>query len=209
LHLLLAPLLAATLQNSAPAIDAFRTMFASVNDYTCKMHSHEILGDKVQDRVYDYSFMKPHFAKTYIESGDGRGSGGVWNGGDQVSGHQGGLLSFIHLKISIHDPRATSIRGYTIPDGLIQNIVEKYATIPGKLTQTDGGIVDGVPTDRLELDVSAPSTNGGITKQVLYLDKTTHWPVEQTLYQGDIVVLRQTFTDVKTNVGLKPSDFPF
>src|SRR5579872_2909011 len=89
--------------NTAPAIDAFRAAFASVNDYTYKMHSHEIMGTRVQDRIYDYSYMKPHFAKTYIEAGDGQGSGGVWAGGDEVSGHQGGLLSFVHLKISVHD----------------------------------------------------------------------------------------------------------
>jgi outer membrane lipoprotein-sorting protein len=196
-------------ENAAPAIDAFRAAFASVNDYTFKLHSHEILGNRVQDRIYDYSFMKPHFAKTYIEAGDGVGSGGVWIGGDQVSGHQGGLLAGIHLKIGLHDPRATSIRGYTIPDGLMQNIVETYATVPGKLTQSDGGILQGQPTDRLELDVTDPASNHGISKQILYLSKATHFPVRQLLYAGDTLVLDQTFYDVHTNVGLTQSDFPF
>lgn len=195
--------------NTAPAIDAFRAAFASVNDYTCKMHSHEIMGTRVQDRIYDYSFMKPHFAKTYIEAGDGQGGGGVWAGGDQVSGHQGGLLSFVHLKISLHDSRATSIRGYTIPDGLLQNIVETYANVPGKLSQTDGGIVMGVSTDRLELDVDDAASNAGISKQVIYFDKTTHFPIREFLYQGDTIVLDQTIYDLKLNPGLTQADFPF
>ena len=59
----------------------------------------------------------------------------MWAGGDQVSGHQGGILSGIHLKVDLHDPRAVSLRGYTIPDGLIQNIVHRYATTPGTLSQ--------------------------------------------------------------------------
>jgi outer membrane lipoprotein-sorting protein len=200
---------AAPAANKAPAIDAFRAAFASVNDYTYKMHSHEILGTRVQDRVYDYSYMKPNFAKTYIEAGDGQGSGGVWAGGDQVSGHQGGILSFIHLKISIHDSRATSIRGYTIPDGLLQSIVDTYANVPGKLTQTDGGTVMGVSTDRLELDVDNPASNGGISKQVAYFDKSTHFPIRQFLYQGDSIVLDQTIYDLKLNPGLTQADFPF
>ncbi len=195
--------------NSAPAIDAFRAAFASVSDYTYTLHSHETLGSRVQDRTYDYYFMKPHYAKTLIVAGDGTGSGGVWVGGDQVSGHQGGILAGIHLKISVHDPRATSIRGYTIPDGLLQNIVETYATVPGKLTQVDGGILMGQPTDRLELDVTDPAANHGISKQVLYLSKTTHWPVRQLLYSGDTIVQDQTYTNIKTNVGLTQSDFPF
>lgn len=195
--------------NTAPAIDAFHQAFASVNDYTYTLHSHEVLGSRTQDRVYDYSFMKPHFAKTLIESGDGQGSGGVWAGGNQVSGHQGGFLAGIHLKVDLHDPRATSLLGYTIPDGLIQSVVETYVTTPGKLVQTDGGILQGKPTDRLELDVSDPASNHGISKMVLYLSKTTHFPVRQILYSGSTIVQDQTFTNIRTNVGLTQNDFPF
>ena len=109
------------------------------------LHVHEAKGDQTQDRVYSYEFMKPHYAKTLILDGDGKGSGGVWTGGDQVSGHQGGILSGFHLKVNIHDPRAVSLRGVTIPEGLLQRIVENYATIPGKLVQQDGGKIGGVP----------------------------------------------------------------
>ena len=101
--------------------------------------------------------MKPHYAKTLILDGDGKGSGGVWAGGDQVSGHQGGILSGFHRKVNINDPRAVSLRGVTIPEGLLQRIVANYATIAGKLTQTDGGKIGGVPTDRLDLKVADPA----------------------------------------------------
>jgi outer membrane lipoprotein-sorting protein len=195
--------------NTAPAITAFDQAFAAVNDYTCKQRVHEVKGSATQDRVYQFSFMKPHFAKTLIESGDGKGSGGVWAGGDQVSGHQGGILSGIHLKVSINDPRAVSIRGVTIPMGLLQTVVHRYATIPGTLTQINGGKIGGVPTDRLELKVADPASNDGITQQILYLSQETHWPIRQILYQGSQIVLDETITDLKTNVGLTQNDFPF
>lgn len=201
-----APALAA---NSAPAIAAFDQAYAGINDYTYQLHSHEVKGSATQNRVYAYSFMKPHFAKTLIVSGDGNGSGGVWAGGDQVSGHQGGFLSGIHLKISLHDARAISLRGYTIPDGLLWNIVNAYATTPGTLSQAVGGKIGGVQTDRLDLKVADPASNGGITEMVLYLSQATHMPMRQMLSVGSQVVLDQSFTDIKTNVGLKPSDFPF
>ena len=153
--------------------------------------------------------MKPHYVKTLILEGDGKGSGGVWVGGDQVSGHQGGFLSGIHLKVSIHDPRAVSLRGVTIAEGLLQRIVDDYATTPGKLTQVDGGKVNGVQTDRVELKASDPSANYGVTDQILYLSKETHWPVRQVMYSGSQIVLDETVNDLKTNVGLKESDFPF
>ncbi|MFZ1018822.1 MAG: hypothetical protein WAN39_13230 [Candidatus Cybelea sp.] len=193
----------------ATAIAAFDKAFAGTNDYTCVLHVHEAKGTQSQDRVYQYEFMKPHYVKTLILEGDGKGSGGVWTGGDQVSGHQGGILSGFHLKVSINDPRATSLRGVTIPDGLLQKIVDNYGSTPGKLTQTDGGKIGGVDADRLELKPSDPSSNYGITDQILYLSKETHWPIRQILYSGSQIVLDENVTDLKTNVGLTEKDFPF
>ncbi len=192
-----------------PAIAAFDRTFALTNDYTCILHVHEAKGTQVQDRVYQYWFMKPHSVKTLIVDGDGKGSGGVWVGTNQVSGHQGGLFSGIHLKIDLHDPRAVSLRGVTIPEGLLPRIIDDYATIPGKLTQTDGGKIGGVDTDRLDLKVTDPSSNHDVTEQILYLSKETHWPIRQIMYSGSQIVLDETVSDLKTNVGLKQSDFPF
>lgn len=198
---------AARADNTAPAITAFNTAWTATNDYTCQLHSHEVSEGKTQDRVYQYSFMKPTFAKTLILSGDGQGSGGVWSGGDTVSGHQGGILSGLHLTVSVHDPRATSIRGYTIPDGLLNVIVGRYATIPGTLTQFKGGKIGGVMTDMLDLKVTDPAKNDGISEQRLYLSEDTHFPVRQILYTGEQIVLDQSITDLKTNVGLTQKDF--
>jgi len=195
--------------NTAPAIVAFDKAFAAINDYQCTQHVHEVKGTNAQDRVYQIWFMKPHFAKTLIASGDGKGSGGVWAGGDQVSGHQGGILSGIHLKVSVHDPRAVSLRGVTIPEGLIQNVVHRYTTVPGTLTQAAGGKIGGVPTDRLDLKVADPSSNDGITEEIMYMSQETHWPVRQILYAGSQIVLDESITDLKTNTGLTQNDFPF
>lgn len=194
-------------ENSAPAIAEFNKVFAATNDYTATIHSHETMGTRSQDRFYNYSFMKPHFAKTLIVSGDGAGSGAVWSGGDTVSGHQGGILSGLHLTVSIHDARATSLRGYTIPDGLLQNIVARYATVPGTLTQSAGGKLGGMMTDRLDLKASDPVSNSGISEQILYLSQETHWPVRQILYAGSQIVLDQSVSDLKTNVGLTQANF--
>jgi hypothetical protein len=200
---------AALAANAVPAIEAFDKSFGAINDYTCILHVHEAKGTATQDRVYQYEFMKPHYVKTLILDGDGKGSGGVWTGGDQVSGHQGGFLSGIHMKISVNDPRAVSLRGVTIPEGLLSRIVDNYATIPGKLTQAEGGKVQGVETDRIELKVADPDSNHGVSDQILYVSKETHWPVRQIMYSGSQIVLDENVTDLKTNVGLTQSDFPF
>jgi hypothetical protein len=200
---------AALAANTAPAITAFDRAFAGVNDYTCILHVHEAKGNATQDRVYQYAFMKPHYAKTLILDGDGKGSGGVWAGTDQISGHQGGFLAGIHMKVDVHDRRAVSLRGVTIPEGLLQNIVATYATIGGKLTQTDGGKIGGIATDRLELKVADPGSNGDVTEQILYLSKETRWPIRQIMYAGSQIVLDESVEALKTNTGLTQADFPF
>jgi outer membrane lipoprotein-sorting protein len=205
----LAPFAALRAANTAPAITAFDQAFAATNDYQAILHVHEVKGTDTQDRVYQYEFMKPHFAKTLILDGDGKGSGGVWAGGDQISGHQGGILSGFHRKVDVTDPRAVSLRGVTIPQGLLQRIVENYATTAGKLTQTEGGKINGVLTDRLDLKVADPVSNAGVTEQILYLSKETHWPVRQIMYDGSQIVLDEAVNDLKTNTGLTQADFPF
>ncbi|HEY1655109.1 MAG TPA: hypothetical protein VGF86_08365 [Candidatus Tumulicola sp.] len=199
----------ASAENAAPALAAFEQAFASINDYTCVERVHEVKGSASQNRTYQVWFLKPHFAKTLIQSGDGKGSGGVWTGGTQVSGHQGGILSGFHLKVDIHDPRAVSLRGVTIPEGLVQNVVRRYATIPGTLSQASGGKIGGVATDRVDLKVTNPTSNDGISEQILYLSQDTHWPIRQILYAGDQIVLDESLSDLKTNTGLTEADFPF
>lgn len=193
----------------APAIAAFDDTFAKVNDYTVMVQAHETKGNQRQDRTYQYWFKKPNLAKTLIVAGDGNGSGGVWNGGEQVSGHQGGMLSWIHLKVGLHDSRATSLRGYTIPEGLLQNEVDKYKTIPGDLSQRTGPMIDGVATDEIDLKLADPAKYDGVTRMTIYLNKQTHWPVRQIRWAGDQIVADETFKDLKTNVGLTNGDFPF
>ncbi len=194
---------------TTPAITAFDEAFAKVNDYTVTVTAHEVKGDRVQDRTYHYWFKRPNLAKTLIVSGDGSGSGGVWNGGNQVSGHQGGMLAFIHLKVDLHDSRATSLRGYTIPEGLLQNEVDKYKDTKGDLSQRPGPEINGVATDEIDLKVADPSSGDGTTSAKIFLDKQTHWPVRQVRYVGDKIVADESFSDLKTNVGLAESEFPF
>ncbi|HET7812897.1 MAG TPA: hypothetical protein VFL13_00835 [Candidatus Baltobacteraceae bacterium] len=189
------------------AISAFDEAFAKVNDYTVTVRAHEIKDGKTQDRTYLYWFKRPNLAKTLISSGDNKGSGGVWSGGDTVSGHQGGMLSWIHLTVNLHDPRATSLRGYTIPEGLLQNEVDKYREIKGQLSERTGPEIDGVPTEQIELTLADPAAYAGVTRMVIYLNRNTHFPVRQIRYAGSESVADETFLDLKTNVGLTNSNF--
>jgi len=192
---------------TVPAITAFEQTFAKVNDYTVLVHAHEILGNQSQDRVYRYMYKRPHLVKTQILSGPGAGGGAVWTGGDTVSGHQGGILSFIHLKVGLHDGRATSLRGYTIPDGILQSQVSKYMTMKGTLSERNGPLIGGQPTALVELKIAEGAGEPGETRAVIYFSKATHLPLAQVRWSGDKILAQETWTDMQTNVGLKDSDF--
>lgn len=198
----------ATASGTTPAINAFEEAWSHVNDYTVYVKAHEVQGTDTQDRTYQFWWKRPHEAKTLIVDGDGRGSGGVWNGGDKVSGHQGGFLSHFHLKVDLHDRRAVSLRGYTIPQGLIPNQIAQYREIKGTLSQKAGP--NG--TEEVDLQVANPASSGteaGVTKMVIWFSKATKMPERQVRYAGDKVVTDETWTALKTNVGLSDGDFPF
>lgn len=194
---------------TTPALTAFDEAFAKVNDYTVTVRAHEVLGTRVQDRTYQYAFKRPNMAKTAIVAGDGRGTGGVWDGGTTIKGYARIAFIIVRKTFNIHDARATSLRGYTIPDGLIQNQVAKYREIGGTLRERTGPAIEGATTDEVDLNVGDPHANGGITRAVLYLSRTTHFPVRQLRYEGNTVVADETLSDLKTNVGLTPADFRF
>lgn len=191
-----------------PALTAFDEVLAHVNDYTVTVHSHEVKGDQSQDRVYQFWYKKPHFIKTQIISGPGTGGGAVWTGGDTVSGHLGGLLSFIRLKVGIHDRRAVSLRGYTIPDGRLEVLVSKYKDLKGQLSERSGPKIGGQDSTMVELRLADETDDPGVARATIYFSKATHLPLEQIRYDSNGRILsQQVWTDLRTNVGLKDSDF--
>jgi hypothetical protein len=131
----------------------------------------------------------------------------VWAGGDTVSGHQGGPFSFVRRNISVNDPRATTLRGYTIPQGALQNQVDWYKNIGGSLTQHPGPAIDGMTTDEVDLAVANPASHDHITRAVIYFSTATHYPLRQIRYDGTTIVDYVWFMDLKIGAGLTASDF--
>ncbi len=192
---------------SASALSDFAAAWSGVNDYTCQITTHETIGADVQDRTYDYAFKKPHSAKIDITGGPGKGGGSVWTGGDTVLGHQGGFLRGIKMNVSITDPRATSLRGDTIDSASFGSILAVYQGDKGTLSESTIDTISGSPVDTITLMIANPSANKDVSKDVLYISRATHLPVRRERFEGTILVKREDFTGIKTNTGLKESDF--
>ena len=188
----------------SPAAD-FAAAWSAIDNYTATIATHETNGKDTQDRVYHYAYKKPHFAKIDIVSGPGRGGGAVWTGGDHVKGHQGGIVSFVKLSISITDGRATSLRGDTIDRGSFQSIADDLKS--GKVESvTTIATVDGVPSDLVTIDL-VPAAPGGVTRSLVAFARNTHLPVRRTSFASDAQVKQEDFSEVKLNAGLTEADF--
>ena len=186
---------------SGPAA-AFLDAWGKVSSYTANIKVHETKGTDILDRTFHYAYLKPHFAKIDITGGPGRGGGAVWKGGDTVTGHRGGMVSFVKLTKSINDPEATGLRGGTIAEASFENMAE---AVKAAATATNGEeTVNGTAYDTVTMPFTDSS---GATKRILFLSRSTHLPARRVTYAGNTVVATEDFTDVNTAANLKESDF--
>ena len=194
---------------AASPLGDFSDAWAKITDYTCNVKVHETDGARTEDRLYAYAFKKPHMARIDIVDGPGKGGGAVWLGGDKVKGHQGGLLSGIHLTVDITDKRATSLRGDTIDTGTFGAVLDAFKTTKGELTEGPGPLIDGAATEAITLKVANPQANKGVSRDQLFISKANHLPVRRVRYDGDKIVKDEIFSNIKINPGLTDADFPY
>jgi outer membrane lipoprotein-sorting protein len=195
--------------SEAPALAAFASAIANLQDYTVTIRSHEVQGDRVQDRVQQFWFKKPLLAKVEVTGGPGRGGFAVWHGGSTLRGHEGGLFSFVKLTLDIHDARAESLRGDTIDTAYFGQKLDHFQTTKGELSESPGPLIEGMPTEAVTLDVADPAADHAVSREVLYLSNATHLPVKAERFEGPLLVKSETFIDFKANVGLTDADFDF
>ena len=185
------------------ALAKFSAAWAKVNAYTCTITAHEVLGTRVQDRVYTLKFRKPYATRMDITGGDGRGSAVVWDGGDTVYGHKGGILSMFKKHLPLHDPQATSIRGTTVAEANFGALLDFAKSLKGSTMTSKPG--ENGQTD-VDIAVSDPASAQGITRERFVLG-ANDLPVEFDQWEGDTQVKRVTYDDVALNVDLPDSAF--
>lgn len=198
---------AAKAASAESALSAFSAAVDLLQDYAATIAVHEVEGRRTQDRVVRYLYKKPTTVKVEVIRGAGRGGVALWRGGDAVRGHQGGFLSMIRLTVGLHDPRAVSLRGDTIDSAYFGSALEHFKTTPGTIEEEPGPEIEGVPTEEIVLKAADPKTNRGVSKDVLYLSRQTHLPVERKRYEGDLLVKSEFFSNVRVNAGLSDKDF--
>ena len=192
-----------------PALEAFEKVSAGVTDLQEQIVTHETSDDgkSVQDRTYLFRWRKPSDAQMQVLSGPDKGGAATWHGGDTVSGHHGGFLSGVHMTRSIHDHDATSLRGDILLTDVYEYTIKHFTTTAGTLAEGVGATLDGQATTAVTLTVTDPKANANVSKDVLYLSNASHLPLGRDQYVGDRLVKTERFKEIKTNSGLKDSDF--
>lgn len=189
---------------ASPAGDAalakWTKAWSEVQTYTVTMTAHETKGNDVQDRVYDLYYEAPNHVRMDVVDGAGKGSQALWTGGDTVDGHQGGFLRFIHLHLKLTNPIATSMRGVTIAQATFGAVLDMIKAL--KMSSIDA--VTTGDTTTITAMVADPATDGGITKDVVFL-ASNGLPTGYDQYEGDVDVNHMIYSDIKVNVPLPDS----
>jgi hypothetical protein len=191
-----------------PAWAAFTRAWAAIEGYNATVTVFERKASQVQNMVLNYTFRKPSNATVRIIQGPNAGVTLRWTGGTTLVAHRGsGLMAIFTRTLSLHDPLAMTIRGSSIDQLSFGAILVQAQHTLGTVSQRPGEVIKGVATDAVRLIASASVSNVGLTLQVVEISKTTQLPVRMLGYEGQTLVRRIDFSNVKleANSGAAPS----
>jgi outer membrane lipoprotein-sorting protein len=184
------------------ALSRYKAAWNNLQTYTCTYAAHEESGSRSQDQIYNSWFSKPHDARLEIVSGAGRGGVAVWRGGDAVRAHRGGLMAFVKLRLNIHDPRVTSLRGTTIADA---NFGALYKHLAGLKTKSLA-VMDSGGRTTITAILADPAADHYVTREVVVLGGND-LPVAYGQWEGNRQVKRVIYSNVRVNAAIPPSTF--
>ncbi len=183
--------------------------FQALRDYQCTLYSHMTKGNKKEDRVYLYRFMKPHWIYMKVIKGSSKGAEIVYNPETgKIRAHKGGILSKIKLTLDPTDKKVLSLRGHRVDRTDFGTILNAWIRVRDRVKVVEfGGRVDGIECIVLEAKGLDPSLWNGADRARLYIRTDNYLPYVREEYEGDKLVHRAIYKDLKINTGLTKDDF--
>jgi hypothetical protein len=176
---------------------AFALAWVGITGYSARVSVSEQLGAQSQQEVFDYTFRKPSSATMHVITGPNAGVTVVWSGGTTVVAHRGSGLSAVFKKtFPLHDPQVTTIRGSSLDQLSFGAILAHGADTAGVVSEGNGPIIDGVPTDEVSLVPANSVIDTGLTLEVVDLSKVNHFPLRLSGYEGAALVRTIDFSNV-------------
>lgn len=188
----------------ADAWTAFRQSVQQIQSYTETVDAFEVGANCTQRRRYHVFVNQRSYIRSEIVQGDGAGSVAVWRGGSTVRAHRGGIISFITLTLSEHDPRVMDCRHNAIDASSFASIIALFEHARG-IAQSDVG--DSEISDADALTITPTNSANEVSKVTLYVSKSTHLPVALREWSENTLVEDVRFSDVRVNVALPDTLF--
>ncbi|MGD0051547.1 MAG: hypothetical protein ABSD03_06965 [Vulcanimicrobiaceae bacterium] len=190
--------LTAPASGATEELSRFAQAWAGVTAYSATVTVFEQKGTQVQNVVFDYTFRKPASATVHVASGPDAGVTLEWAGGETVVARRGtGFAALFRKTFGLHDPMATTIRGSSIDQLSFGAILARAQQGAGILSEEPGTAIDGVGVSAVTLIPSGPTTEVGLTREALDISTATNLPIRVLGFDGDTLVRKIEFTDVK------------
>jgi len=184
--------------HSSSALNAFKNAWSAVAAYNATITVFEQKGIKVQNVVFKYTFRKPSTVTVDVLGGPNNGVSLLWTGGTTVSAHRGsGAAGMFKRTLSLHDPQVTTIRGSSIDELSLGNVLAHAQQAPGKISQGLGLTINDVATEAVTLIPARPASDAGYTREIIEISSVTHFPLRVLGYQGSTLVRKIDFVDLK------------
>lgn len=181
---------AAAPSKTPASLTAFANAWDSMNGYKRAIHCFSSKDGKTENSQFNYTFTKPSSLSMSIVSGARAGNTVTWSGGDTVTAGKGMFTK----KFSLTDSAVTSPRGATVVDLSFGSILKHAEGLKGKKSAATTAL-DGVPVNAVTVNVAQPSSDNGVTREVLYLSSSTDLPVRVDGYVESQLVSSCTFSN--------------
>jgi hypothetical protein len=169
---------------------AFAKTWESMNGYKTAIHCFSAKDGKTENSQFNYTFTKPSSISMSIVSGPRAGNTVTWSGGDSVTAGKGMFTK----KFALTDSAVTSLRGGTVVDLSFGSILKHAESLKGEKSAAATKI-DGEAANAVTTDVARPSTDDGLTREVLYLSGSTDLPVRVDGYVESQLASSCTFSN--------------
>ena len=198
----LAPVFVSSNDLTDEVLASIERTYESIFDYQCRLETLSFLGDKKEERLINFYFKKPKLIRMDVLKGNrpfDSGSVGVYEGGDKVTGHRGGALKGIILKLPQESSLATTIRGVTFEESDLETVLRNLyfyrdnAEIAAR--ETGDAYLFTCITDN-------PEENDNISKDLVWIDKKSFLITRNERYEGETLVQAVNWKGFIINAGL-------
>ncbi|VAW99324.1 hypothetical protein MNBD_GAMMA21-2733 [hydrothermal vent metagenome] len=201
-------------------LNKIRENHKKIKNYTAMVYSEEIKGERIQKRLVRSYFSIPWLLRNEIVAGTepaDAGSEMIYAGGEKMTGHKGGMVSFATVSLYYDSPMATTLLGLTFREMIMKamldrlSLYEKLGTIEFGQDQQAGLQTVSVLRLRLHKDVILPEHDRigkiGATHEEIYIDKERLIPVGWAIYVDKTRVRMLILEKLLTNVPLDADIF--